>query len=150
MCCAHVGLPKNVNGSTRKDIHIIFIHPSTSIINYFTIIFWSVSFCTCFNSFNASMQLVSNADLFFFLRNDMFIYSFMVTNLIISLLMSYKFVYCIYCSRVIEGCQCKAIVVPVLGNNVGVALRNHDISWEDFISRTAGLSRYVNRALLRL
>ena len=34
-------------------------------------------------------------------------------------------------------------MVPVLGNNVGITLRNHDISWKDFISCTAGLSRNV-------
>lgn len=47
-------------------------------------------------------------------------------------------------SRVREGAPCKAIVVPVLGNNVGVQLRSHDLSWKDFIARAAGLPRAYN------
>ncbi|ONK69474.1 uncharacterized protein A4U43_C05F23330 [Asparagus officinalis] len=47
-------------------------------------------------------------------------------------------------SRVIEGCQCKAIVVPVLGSSVGVTLRNHDMSWKDFISCADGIPRPCN------
>lgn len=63
--------------------------------------------------------------------------------------MDYKFVTLfIDCSRVIEGCHCKAIVVPALGNSVGLTLRSHDVSWKDFISCTAGLPRYVNRHFL--
>lgn len=53
-----------------------------------------------------------------------------------------------FCSRVVEGCQCKAIVVPVMGKDVGVPLRSHDLSWNDFISRTAGLPRYVQKTLM--
>ncbi|ONK65598.1 uncharacterized protein A4U43_C07F38730 [Asparagus officinalis] len=47
-------------------------------------------------------------------------------------------------SRVVEGCQSKAIVVPVRGDNVGVSLRSHDLSWNDFISSTAALPNPVN------
>ncbi|KAK8962077.1 putative acyl-activating enzyme 18, peroxisomal [Platanthera guangdongensis] len=44
-------------------------------------------------------------------------------------------------SRVIEGSNCKAIVVPALGNDVGLKLRSHDISWKDFLSLVEGLQR---------
>ncbi|KAJ0982762.1 hypothetical protein J5N97_011017 [Dioscorea zingiberensis] len=44
-------------------------------------------------------------------------------------------------SRVIKGSKCKAIVVPALGNEIGVQLRNHDLSWKDFLSCTASLPR---------
>lgn len=44
-------------------------------------------------------------------------------------------------SRVAEACQCKAIVVPALGAEVGVQLRNQDLSWKEFMSCTAGLAR---------
>ncbi|ONK65596.1 uncharacterized protein A4U43_C07F38710 [Asparagus officinalis] len=47
-------------------------------------------------------------------------------------------------SRVVEGCQSKAIVVPVRGNNVGVTLRSHDLSWNDFISSTGALPKPFN------
>ncbi|KAJ0960586.1 hypothetical protein J5N97_001579 [Dioscorea zingiberensis] len=44
-------------------------------------------------------------------------------------------------SRVIKGSKCKAIVVPAQGNEIGVQLRNHDLSWKDFLSCTASLPR---------
>ncbi|KAG1347583.1 putative acyl-activating enzyme 18, peroxisomal [Cocos nucifera] len=47
-------------------------------------------------------------------------------------------------SRVREGTPCKAIVVPAQGNDVGVQLRSHDLSWKDFISRAASLPRPYN------
>ncbi|XP_071697584.1 probable CoA ligase CCL12 [Rutidosis leptorrhynchoides] len=37
-------------------------------------------------------------------------------------------------SRVIEATQCRAIVVPAIGENVEVILRKQDISWGDFLS----------------
>ncbi|KAG0500630.1 hypothetical protein HPP92_000702 [Vanilla planifolia] len=44
-------------------------------------------------------------------------------------------------SRVIEGSNCKAIVVPALGNDVGLKLRSGDLSWDNFLERAAGLPR---------
>ncbi|XP_073004994.1 probable CoA ligase CCL12 isoform X1 [Typha latifolia] len=44
-------------------------------------------------------------------------------------------------SRVVAGTSCKAIVIPALGKDVRVQLRNDDLSWKDFLSRTAGLKR---------
>ncbi|CAJ2677435.1 unnamed protein product [Trifolium pratense] len=37
-------------------------------------------------------------------------------------------------SRVIEAATCKVIVLPVIGNDVGVQLREHDLSWNSFLS----------------
>ncbi|GAU41642.1 hypothetical protein TSUD_81280 [Trifolium subterraneum] len=37
-------------------------------------------------------------------------------------------------SKVIEAAACKVIVLPVIGNDVGVQLREHDISWNSFLS----------------
>ncbi|KAI9083016.1 hypothetical protein K1719_035031 [Acacia pycnantha] len=37
-------------------------------------------------------------------------------------------------SRVIEAASCKVIVLPVLGDDVGVQLREQDQSWKDFLS----------------
>ncbi|XP_014523507.1 probable acyl-activating enzyme 18, peroxisomal [Vigna radiata var. radiata] len=37
-------------------------------------------------------------------------------------------------SRVIEAAACKVIVLPVLGDDVGVQLREQDLSWKGFIS----------------
>lgn len=37
-------------------------------------------------------------------------------------------------SRVIEAATCKAIVLPVLGDEIGVQLREQDQSWKDFLS----------------
>ncbi|KAJ8499893.1 hypothetical protein OPV22_010445 [Ensete ventricosum] len=36
-------------------------------------------------------------------------------------------------SRVIKGTSCVVIVVPAHGNDVGVQLRSHDLSWKDFL-----------------
>ncbi|XP_039140974.1 probable acyl-activating enzyme 18, peroxisomal [Dioscorea cayenensis subsp. rotundata] len=44
-------------------------------------------------------------------------------------------------SRVIEGSNCKAIVVPARGNEIGVQLRSHDLSWKDFLSCAASQPR---------
>ncbi|KAJ4971647.1 hypothetical protein NE237_004746 [Protea cynaroides] len=44
-------------------------------------------------------------------------------------------------SRVVEAGPCKAIVVPVIGHDVGVQLREHDLSWKDFLSCVDHLSR---------
>ncbi|KAK8545107.1 hypothetical protein V6N13_066415 [Hibiscus sabdariffa] len=37
-------------------------------------------------------------------------------------------------SRVVEASPHKAIVLPVLGNDVGIQLREQDISWKDFLA----------------
>ncbi|XP_027191678.1 probable CoA ligase CCL12 isoform X2 [Cicer arietinum] len=37
-------------------------------------------------------------------------------------------------SRVIEAAACKVIVLPVIGNDVGVQLREQDSSWKSFLS----------------
>lgn len=38
------------------------------------------------------------------------------------------------CSRVIEAAACKVIVLPVIGEDLGVQLRERDLSWKDFLS----------------
>lgn len=38
------------------------------------------------------------------------------------------------CSRVIQAATCKVIVVPVIGDDVEVQLREQDLSWKDFLS----------------
>ncbi|XP_077211884.1 acyl-activating enzyme 18 [Tasmannia lanceolata] len=37
-------------------------------------------------------------------------------------------------SRVIESGPCKAIVIPAAGKDLGVRLRDHDLSWKDFLA----------------
>ncbi|KAJ8770115.1 hypothetical protein K2173_011210 [Erythroxylum novogranatense] len=37
-------------------------------------------------------------------------------------------------SRVLEASPCKTIVLPAIGNSVGVQLRKQDLSWADFLS----------------
>ncbi|KAK7400120.1 hypothetical protein VNO78_11320 [Psophocarpus tetragonolobus] len=37
-------------------------------------------------------------------------------------------------SRVIEAATCKVIALPVVGDDLGVQLREHDLSWKDFLS----------------
>ncbi|KAE9601186.1 putative acetate--CoA ligase [Lupinus albus] len=37
-------------------------------------------------------------------------------------------------SRVIEAASCKVIVLPVIGDDLGVRLREQDLSWKDFLS----------------
>ncbi|KAK6235716.1 hypothetical protein QUC31_019452 [Theobroma cacao] len=37
-------------------------------------------------------------------------------------------------SRVVEASPCKAIVLPVSGNDVGIQLREQDLSWKDFLA----------------
>ncbi|XBI85187.1 hypothetical protein VPH35_093371 [Triticum aestivum] len=43
-------------------------------------------------------------------------------------------------SRVMEGTSAKAIVIPATGDLLGVTPRNGDMSWKDFLSRSAGRS----------
>ncbi|EMS61140.1 Acetyl-coenzyme A synthetase [Triticum urartu] len=43
-------------------------------------------------------------------------------------------------SRVMEGTSSKAILIPATGDLLGVTPRNGDISWKDFLSRSAGRS----------
>ena len=38
------------------------------------------------------------------------------------------------CSRVVEAAPLKAIVLPVIGNEVGIQLREQDLSWKVFLS----------------
>ncbi|WOL04217.1 putative acyl-activating enzyme 18, peroxisomal [Canna indica] len=47
-------------------------------------------------------------------------------------------------SRVTEGTSCIAIVVPALDNDAGIQLRNHDLSWKDFLSLASSLPRPCN------
>ncbi|CAK7339128.1 unnamed protein product [Dovyalis caffra] len=44
-------------------------------------------------------------------------------------------------SRVVEANPCKAIVIPVIGNDVGLQLRNQDRTWNDFLSSVSHLPR---------
>ncbi|THU73031.1 hypothetical protein C4D60_Mb04t18500 [Musa balbisiana] len=44
--------------------------------------------------------------------------------------------------RVIKGTSCVVIVVPAHGNDVGVQLRSHDLSWKDFLSSAGSLLRH--------
>ncbi|KAL5545215.1 hypothetical protein UlMin_008999 [Ulmus minor] len=45
-------------------------------------------------------------------------------------------------SRVVEAEACKAIVLPVAGNNVDVPLREQDLSWKDFLSGQSRSKHY--------
>lgn len=46
-------------------------------------------------------------------------------------------------SRVIEAGPCKAVVIPAaMGNDVGIQLRENDLSWKDFLSSVKHLPRY--------
>ena len=47
------------------------------------------------------------------------------------------------CSRVVEASQYKAIVLPVLGNDIGIQLREQDQSWKDFLAHDNQHHRYV-------
>ncbi|WCJ28871.1 acyl-activating enzyme 18 [Euphorbia peplus] len=44
-------------------------------------------------------------------------------------------------SRVTEAGPLKAIVLPVIGNDLGLQLRQHDLSWKDFLSSVDNLPR---------
>ncbi|KAK2384294.1 putative CoA ligase ccl12 [Trifolium repens] len=44
-------------------------------------------------------------------------------------------------SRVIEAAACKVIVLPVIGDDVAVKLREQDLSWKDFLSSGRPSSR---------
>ncbi|XP_050369523.1 probable CoA ligase CCL12 [Argentina anserina] len=44
-------------------------------------------------------------------------------------------------SRVVDAAQCKAIVLPAIGNSVGIQLREQDLSWKHFISSVNHLPR---------
>ncbi|XP_066333172.1 probable CoA ligase CCL12 isoform X1 [Miscanthus floridulus] len=43
-------------------------------------------------------------------------------------------------SRVVQGTSAKAVVIPAIGDSLGITLRNGDMSWKDFLSRAAGRS----------
>ncbi|OQU90801.1 probable acyl-activating enzyme 18, peroxisomal isoform X2 [Sorghum bicolor] len=43
-------------------------------------------------------------------------------------------------SRVVQGTSSKAVVIPAIGDSIGITLRNGDMSWKDFLSRAAGRS----------
>lgn len=45
------------------------------------------------------------------------------------------------CSRVVEAAPLKAIVVPAIGEDVQVQLRNQDRSWNDFLASVSHLPR---------
>lgn len=47
------------------------------------------------------------------------------------------------CSRVIQASPYKAIVLPVIGNDVGIQLRKQDLSWKDFLARDRQHPRYA-------
>ncbi|XP_068652699.1 probable CoA ligase CCL12 isoform X2 [Aristolochia californica] len=44
-------------------------------------------------------------------------------------------------SRVVEASSCKAIVIPAAGNELGIQLREHDLSWKAFLSSVNHLPR---------
>lgn len=44
-------------------------------------------------------------------------------------------------SRVVEATPSRAIVVPAIGENVGIKLRKQDLSWQDFLSGAQHLPR---------
>ncbi|KAJ8643479.1 hypothetical protein MRB53_005227 [Persea americana] len=44
-------------------------------------------------------------------------------------------------SRVIEAGPCKAIVIPAIGKDLGIQLRENDLSWKDFLSSLDHLPR---------
>ncbi|KAL4591323.1 hypothetical protein LXL04_004281 [Taraxacum kok-saghyz] len=44
-------------------------------------------------------------------------------------------------SRVVEATECRAIVIPAIGEKVDIQLRKQDISWKDFLSGAKHLSR---------
>lgn len=43
-------------------------------------------------------------------------------------------------SRVIQGTSSKAVVIPAIGDSLGIMLRDGDMSWKDFLSHAAGRS----------
>ena len=47
------------------------------------------------------------------------------------------------CSRVVEAAPYKAIVLPVIGNDVGFQLREQDLSWKEFLSSANHHPRYA-------
>ena len=47
------------------------------------------------------------------------------------------------CSRVVEAAPYKAIVLPVIGNDVGIQLREQDLSWKEFLSSANHYPRYA-------
>ncbi|XP_068647401.1 probable CoA ligase CCL12 [Aristolochia californica] len=44
-------------------------------------------------------------------------------------------------SRVVEAGSCRAIVIPAVGYELGVPLREYDLSWTDFLSQISHLPR---------
>lgn len=53
------------------------------------------------------------------------------------------------CSRVIEAGPCKAIVIPAIGKDLGIQLRENDLSWKDFLSSLDHLPRYLKYHCLK-
>ncbi|KAI4345323.1 hypothetical protein L6164_012455 [Bauhinia variegata] len=47
-------------------------------------------------------------------------------------------------SRVVEAAKCKVIVLPVIGDELGVKLREEDLSWKDFLSSVSHQPRSNN------
>lgn len=43
-------------------------------------------------------------------------------------------------SRVIQGTSSKVVVIPAIGDSLGITLRDGDMSWKDFLSHAAGRS----------
>lgn len=43
-------------------------------------------------------------------------------------------------SRVIQGTSSKVVVIPAIGDSLGIMLRDGDMSWKDFLSHAAGRS----------
>jgi hypothetical protein len=54
------------------------------------------------------------------------------------------------CSRVVEAAPLKAIVLPVIGNEVGIQLREQDLSWKVFLSSADRHTRYLYYTGVRL
>jgi hypothetical protein len=54
------------------------------------------------------------------------------------------------CSRVVEAAPLKAIVLPVIGNEVGIQLREQDLSWKVFLSSADRHPRYEYYICVRL
>ena len=50
-------------------------------------------------------------------------------------------VYSFFCSRVVEAAPRKVIVLPVIGEDVCIKLREQDQSWGDFLASAKRLPR---------
>jgi hypothetical protein len=51
---------------------------------------------------------------------------------------SEQFIIIPFFSRVIQGTSSKAVVIPAIGDSLGIMLRDGDMSWKDFLSHAAG------------